>query len=70
MAFVELLTDIIEFLLLFQSFGELSIDINLSLTASFCRSGIGLDLVSIYTLSGPKFLEIEHKALLDCSEIV
>ena len=68
--FVKLLADVVELLLLLKSLGELGVDVDLGLTAGLRGCCVRLHLVSIYTLSRPKFLEIQSHALLNRSEIV
>ena len=56
MTLIELLTDVIQLLLLLNSLGELSVHIDLGLTAGLRWRCVRLHLVSIDAFSRPKFL--------------
>ena len=67
---VKLLADVVQLLLLLKSLGELCVNVYLGLTAGLRGCCVRLHLVSIYTLSRPKFLEIQSHALLNGPEVI
>ena len=70
MTLIELLTDVIQLLLLLKSLGELGVHVDLGLTAGLRWRCVRLHLVSIDALSRPKFLKIQSHALLNGPEVV